>query len=131
MNCWICNSNKFVDNHHYDCKKGKISPETVPLCRRCHRTYHDRGVEWFDDEYLEKIIEIENKARAIYQKAGIRSKFSQPEEPLVLLKREDIQRSTYWNKTHGIKKAIKKPLRETEQEKQLGFDIIDNLLRLE
>lgn len=87
--CWICPSDKFVDDHHIDCCGGELSPETVPLCRRCHRTYHDLGVEWFDDEYLDKAIEIENRRRAIYGLAPMR--------------REDVRRSDYWNKTHGVK----------------------------
>lgn len=27
--CYICSSDKFVDNHHYDCKKGTFG--RVPL----------------------------------------------------------------------------------------------------
>lgn len=92
--CYICPSNKYVDDHHVDCCEGKLSPETVPLCRRCHRTYHDLGVEWFDDEYLEKAIEIENRRREI---------FGQPP-----MRREDVTRSDYWNKIHG-KPKIKHP----------------------
>lgn len=88
MNCYICNSDKFVDDHHYDCQEGKLSPETVSLCRRCHRTYHDLGVEWFDDEYLDKAIEIENKRREILGKLPMR--------------REDVRRSDYWNKIHNV-----------------------------
>lgn len=99
--CWICSSDKFVDEHHIDCKEGKLSSETVPLCRRCHRTYHDFGIEWFDDEYLDKVIELENRRRQIVYYASLKG----PGKPLlVLLKREDIniRRSTYWNKQHGI-----------------------------
>lgn len=103
IKCYICSSNKHIDDHHIDCQEGKVSPETVPLCRRCHRTYHDLGLDWFDDDVLDKAIEMENKTRVIHATAGIRSKFYQPEEPLVLLRREDIQRSQYYNKTHGIK----------------------------
>ena len=90
MSCYICDSDKFVDDHHYDCQEGKLSPETAPLCRRCHRTYHDLGVEWFDDEYLDKAIEIENKRRGIQG-------WRQPR-----MRREDISRSDYWNKIHNI-----------------------------
>jgi len=124
MNCEICGSDRFVDAHHYDCREGTISPDTILLCRRCHRTYHDRGIEWFDDEYLDKAIEIENKRRGIHY-----SKLSKPVKPIVLLKREDIVRSDYWNKIHGIKKH-KKPPRETKDERQLGFKMIDTLLEL-
>jgi len=120
--CSICASDKFVDEHHYDCREGTISPETIPLCRRCHRTYHDRGIEWFDDEYLDRAIEIENKSRAIRY-----GKLSQPVKPLTLLRREDIIRSDYWNKIHGISKR-RKPQRETKDERQLGFAMIDKLL---
>lgn len=97
--CYICNSQKHVDNHHYDCEHGEISPETVPLCRRCHRTYHDLGVDWFEDEYLDRAIEIENRRREI-----IYNNLKGPVRPLELLKREDIQRSDYWYKKHGIKR---------------------------
>ena len=91
--CYICSSDKFVDGHHYDCCEGELSPETVPLCRRCHRTYHDLGVDWFEDEYLDKIIEIENKRRAIHNKPNT----------LPPITRNDVVRSDYWNKKHGIK----------------------------
>lgn len=90
MKCYICPSDsEHYDDHHIDCCEGKWSPETVPLCRRCHRTYHDLGVGWFDDEYLDKAIDLENRRRAIYGLAPI--------------KREDVSRSAYWNKKHGIK----------------------------
>lgn len=88
--CYICGRIEvLIDNHHVDCDHGAISKETVPLCRRCHRTYHDLGLEWFDDEFLDRALEIKNKWRAIY---GIPP-----------MKREDVKRSPYWNKIHGIK----------------------------
>ena len=123
MNCEICGSDKFVDAHHYDCKDGKLSPETINLCRRCHRTYHDRGIEWFDDDKLDKAIGLENKRRQI-----VYASLKNPIKPLVLLGVVDIIRSDYWNKIHGISKR-RKPPRETRDEKQLGFEVIDNLIR--
>lgn len=87
--CYICPRDRFVDGHHYDCREGELSPEKVPLCRRCHRTYHDLGVEWFEDEFLDKAIEIENRRREIHGLSPIR--------------REDVCRSAYFNKVHGIK----------------------------
>ena len=124
MNCAICGSEKFVDAHHYDCREGKISPETIYLCRRCHRTYHLRGIEWFDDDKIDKAIEIENKRREIIHTTLTHQK------PLVFLEKKDIQRSDYWNKIHGIVKR-RTPPKETANEKQLGFEAIDNLMRLE
>ncbi len=124
MNCEICGSDKFIDGHHFDCKEGRISSETIDLCRRCHRTYHDRGVEWFDDDKIEKAIEIENKRREIWY-----ANLTDPKKPLTLLRKEDIVRSDYWNKIHGIRKR-KQPLRETRNEKQLGFEEIDSLMKL-
>jgi len=90
--CYVCSSPSFVDDHHYDCAKGMISKETVPLCRRCHRTYHSYGVRWFEDEYLDRILEIENKRREI---CGIRLK-----------KREDIKRTKYWIKMHRVEEVV-------------------------
>ncbi len=90
--CYVCGGNSSVDEHHYDCQYGKISPETVPLCRRCHRTYHNYGVNWFEDEYLDLILDVENKRRVL---------FGRP-----LIEGKDVQRSNYWNKKHGIKKNI-------------------------
>lgn len=88
--CYICERTEvLIDDHHIDCAHGARSKETVPLCRRCHRTYHDHGVDWFEDEFLDRVLEIENKRRAIY---GIPP-----------MKREDVKRSPYWNKTHGIR----------------------------
>lgn len=96
--CYICSSSKFVDDHHYDCRGGELSPDTVALCRRCHQTYHIWGVEWFDDEYLDKAIEIENKRREI-----VYASLEKPVKPLQLLRRDEIRRSPYWYKKHGIK----------------------------
>jgi hypothetical protein len=88
--CYICSSGQNIDDHHVDCQYGQVSPDTVPLCRRYHRTYHDLGVDWFDDELLDRAIEVENMRRKIF---GI-----------PLLKRKDIVRSDYWYKKHGIKR---------------------------
>lgn len=97
--CYICSSRKFVDNHHYDCLEGKLSPETVPLCRRCHRTYHDWGVGAFSPDTTEKALEVENKRREILRSLP-------PEHPfynnLPPMKLEDVERSNYWYKKHGI-----------------------------
>ena len=116
--CYICSSTKFVDDHHFDCQEGKLSPETVLLCRRCHRTYHDLGVDYFDDEYLGKAIELENRRREIHnanleyfekERAAraaqwpLNRMLKEPITPLPLLKREDIRRSKHFNKTHGLK----------------------------
>ncbi len=137
MNCEICGSEEFIDAHHYDCKEGKLSSETINLCRRCHRTYHDRGIEWFDDEYLDKAIAMENKGREIINanleklnqdRLAERLKFpsypwlKESLLPVLPLRREDIQRSHYWNKIHGV--YDNKPLpKETIEQKQLGFEM--------
>lgn len=92
--CWVCTSTKFVDAHHYDCREGAISSDTVPLCRRCHRTYHDRGIEWFEGKYLDRVLKIENKRRLITS------------WPAVLLRREDIVRSAYWYETHPKERIV-------------------------
>lgn len=97
MNCYICPNDKYIDDHHIDCKGGKVSSETVPLCRRCHRTYHDLGVEWFDDEYLDKAIELENRRRQI-----VYDSLKSPTTRLVLLERGEVKRTDYWYKQHGI-----------------------------
>ena len=145
MKCEICGSEKFVDAHHYDCREGEISSETILLCRRCHRTYHAFGIEWFDDEYLDKAIELENRHREIYnanleyfekERTAKAAQFpwsqmlKKPITPLPLLKREDIKRPAYWNKIHGLKTS-RRSLRETKNEKQLGFAVIDKLLMKE
>ena len=114
--CYICLVDKQIDSHHIDCREGKLSPETVPFCRRCHRTYHDLGVEWFDDEYLDKTIEVENKRRQIVY-AHLLNSVEEPSQvkPLQLLKREDIKRSDYWNKIHGVlpkRKRVKEPVEQ-------------------
>lgn len=96
MNCYICGGNKYVDDHHLDCCEGMLSSETVPLCRRCHRTYHHLGVDWFDEEFVDKAIEVENKRRQILHWPS--------RKPLELMKRKDIKRSDSWYKKHGIKK---------------------------
>lgn len=108
--CWVCSSNKFVDEHHYDCLEGKLSPETVPLCRRCHRTYHGLGANFFEDEYLDKVIEIENKRREIW-KANNHGRAQLP------MTREDIRRSDYWNKKHNIAPPTRPEKRKAELSK--------------
>lgn len=137
--CFICPSDKFVDDHHYDCLEGKLSPETVPMCRRCHRTYHNFGVEWFDDEFLDKAIEVENKRREIwrnnlekFKEMGVSPyRLLRVQSPM---KREDVRRSDYWNKIHGISsqpKAVKlQKQNEKQLGKQLGFAEIDALLEV-
>jgi len=99
--CYICSSSKFVDNHHYDCLEGKLSPETVPLCRRCRRTYHDWGVGAFSPDTTAKALEVENKRREILRSLP-------PEHPfynnLPAMKLEDVERSDYWYKKHGVTK---------------------------
>lgn len=88
--CYICGSKRFVDAHHIDDQHGRLSPETVLLCRRCHRTLHDLSVSWFDDELLDRAMEVENMRRKI---------FSEP-----FLEKGDIERSDYWYKKHGIRR---------------------------
>lgn len=109
--CYICSGDRFVDDHHIDCKEGVISPETVPMCRRCHRTYHDRGVEWFEDEYLDRILEIENRRRHI-----VYDNLKKPVKPLELLKKGDVIRTDYYRKTHGmIPKKVRKEKQDSRQ----------------
>lgn len=121
MPCYICDSEHFVDDHHYDCCEGKLSPETVPLCRRCHRTYHGLGVGWFEDEYLDKAIEIENKRREIHRANSHKAEA----RPKPAMTREDITRSNYFNKVHGITKQKKKGIKQDSQQEgeQLCFDL--------
>lgn len=98
--CYICGGHRFVDHHHVDCCEGKLSLETVPLCRRCHRTYHDLGVDWFEDEYLDIAIEIENRCREIQRAHAHGNIFGAQIQPMT---RADVRRSGYWNKKHGVK----------------------------
>lgn len=104
--CYVCGSEKFVVDHHYDFVEGKLSPETVSMCRRCHWTLHGCGVDWFEDKYLEKAIEIENRHREIHY-----ASLKNPTSPLQLVTRGDIQRPDYFNKTHGITAKNKKQAR--------------------
>ena len=92
--CWICSSTKYVDEHHIDKEHGKRSPETVPLCRRCHRTYHDLGVDYFDDDLVDKAIDLENLYRSL------------PIHTRAPMKREQIVRSPYWLKQHGVLRSL-------------------------
>lgn len=111
--CYICGKERapaHMDNHHVDCTYGAISDETVPLCRRCHRTYHDLGVEWVDDKYLDKAIELENRRRKITY-----ANLKDPVIPLHLLERKDIVRSDYWYKKHGIKVRQIESLKEVDK----------------
>ena len=87
--CYICGSLRYVDQHHYDCKEGSISPETVPLCRRCHRTYHDWGIGSFSPDTTTKALEVENYRRKIYN--------------LPLITEADIHHTNYWRKKWGIR----------------------------
>jgi len=87
--------------------KGALSPETVPLCRRCHRTYHDWGVGAFSPDTTEKALEVENKRREILRSLpsdhplyqSLRFSRQEAQTPLKL---EDVRRSRYWYKKWGI-----------------------------
>lgn len=112
--CCICLSTTNLDDHHIDCNEGKLSPETVPLCRRCHRTYHDRGLKWFEDEFLDKTIELENRRREIVNSKKLTPPYQGISVPYGLCdisplppvdKAEVIaSRSDYWYKKHGLTK---------------------------
>ena len=98
--CYICQSSgHLIDNHHLDCCEGKLSPETVPLCRRCHRTYHDWGIEAFSLDTTDKALEVENKRREILRSLPIGHPSYRNLPPMKL---EDIKRSGYWYKKHNI-----------------------------
>jgi len=93
MECYICDSQDFVDIHHLDGAGGSISRETLPLCRRCHRTLHDFGIGSFSPDTLDKALEVENKRREILG--------------LPMLTRGDIKHSRYWYKKHGLPTKIR------------------------
>ena len=104
--CSVCSSNRFVDDHHYDCRGGELSPETLPLCRRCHQTYHIWGISAFSPDTTEKALVIENRRREILHSLP-------PDHPqrrraqylgeLSPLKLEDVRHSRYWYRKWGIK----------------------------
>lgn len=97
--CYICGSDRFVENHHCDCQRGKISSLTVPLCKRCHRSYHIWGVGCFSPGTTLRAVEVENVTRRIYGEA-----------PMSMA---DVERSSYWRKKWGIRKALKpKPIKQ-------------------
>jgi len=104
--CWVCGSGNHVDEHHIDCRKGELSSETVPLCRRCHQTYHIWGVGAFSPDTTEKALELENKRREILRSLPSdhpqrrRAEYLGKIQPLKL---EDVRRSTYWYRKWGIK----------------------------
>lgn len=99
MGCYICSSDKFIDDHHYDCLEGRLSPETVPLCRRCHRTYHDWGIEAFSPDTTDKALEVENRRREILRSLPLGHPHYRNLPPMKL---EDVKRSDYWYKKHNI-----------------------------
>ncbi|MBU1173309.1 MAG: hypothetical protein KKD44_27395 [Proteobacteria bacterium] len=98
--CFICSSDRFVDEHHYDCCRGAISPETVPLCRRCHRTYHDWGIGAFSPDTTERALKVFNKLREILRSLPLGHPSHRNFPPMKL---EDVKRSGYWYKKWGIK----------------------------
>lgn len=97
--CYICPSDRFIDDHHFDCCEGKLSPETVPLCRRCHRTYHDWGIGSFSPDTTEKALEVENRRREILRSLPTNHPSYRNLPPMKL---EDVERSRYWYKKHHI-----------------------------
>ena len=101
--CFICSNSENVDDHHIDLKHGKISDKTVPLCRRCHSTMHwYNGIHMFDDDKLDKAIEVWNMTQELYGRP--------------LMTKDKIVRSNYWLKKHEVKKTI------TYDPKQLRFN---------
>jgi len=102
--CSICSSDRYIENHHYDCLGGKLSPETVPLCKRCHRSYHIWGVGCFSPDTTEKALEVENKRREILRSLPPnheRRRFLRAED-IQPMKLEDVHRSSYWYQKWGI-----------------------------
>ena len=97
--CYICPSVKYVDNHHIDCQEGKLSPETAPLCRRCHTTYHVWGIGAFSPDTTDKALEIENKRREILRSLPSNHPAYRNLPPMKL---EDVKRTSYWYKKHKI-----------------------------
>lgn len=118
--CYICPSDKFVDDHHLDCLRGQLSPETVPLCRRCHVTYHTWGVGAFSPDTTEKALEVENKRREILRllpSDHLQRHRAASLDELEPLKLEDVKRSGYWYRKWGIKR----PKRERESGQRMPF----------
>ena len=99
MNCEICPSDRYLDNHHIDCQRGTLSPETTKLCRRCHRTYHNWGIGAFSPDTTAKALEMENKRREILRSLPVGHPAYQNLPPMKL---EDIKRSAYWYKKHHL-----------------------------
>ena len=116
--CYVCSSEKFVDDHHYDCQRGKLSPETVPLCRRCHTTYHNWGIEAFSPDTTEKGLEIENKRREILRSLPVGHPSYQNLPPMKL---EDVKRSSYWYKKHHITRP-----KQVRPKREIPFRIPNN-----
>lgn len=94
-----------------------MSPETVPLCRRCHRTYHDWGIGAFSPDTTDRALELENNRREIVNKVH---------GYLPPMKLEDIDRSRYWYKKHGI--TPPSPLRRRGWREAIPFRIPSNPL---
>ena len=105
--CAICGSDRHVDKHHYDCRRGQISKLTIPLCRRCHMTYHDFGVECFSPDTTERAIDVENVRRGLFKIP-----------PLTI---DMIARSRYWQMKWGVinHRGKKCPQAGAEDTKQL------------
>ena len=107
MICFVCSSDNHVDTHHYDCMRGKISSKTVPLCRRCHTTYHNWGIGSFSPDTTAKILEVENSRREILRSMPADHPlyntlhFSR-QEAQTILKLEDVRHTRYWYKKWGI-----------------------------
>jgi hypothetical protein len=92
--------------------RGAISPETVPLCRRCHTTYHWYGVGAFSPKDTKKALKIENKKREIYRSLP---RDHQRYVNLPPLRLDEVKHSRYWYKKHGLTpppapKKFKNPL---------------------
>jgi len=115
--CQICSSTNHVDEHHLDCRRGAISPETVPLCRRCHQTYHIWGVGAFSPDTTAKAVEIENRRREILRSLPVDHPERRRAEHLGIiepLKLEEVRRSRYWYRKWGIKPPRKERISREE-----------------
>jgi len=116
--CFISQSDRYVDDHHYDCVRGAISKETVPLCRRCHTTYHTWGVSSFSPDTTAKAIEVENKRREILRSLPAGDPHYRNLPPLKI---EDVKRSRYWYKKHGLT-----PPKPAPKSKERSFSLPSN-----
>lgn len=131
--CYVCPSEKYVEDHHVDFKGGELSPETMPMCKRCHRTLHDLGVKYFDDDKLDRALVVLNKRNEIWGRPAmrreevprrIRGRWVIPSEIMESIARREAERAARQKAKRPVRMRLRPSLIPKDQMVLPGFELV-------